>query len=235
MIKIDLDVLKRLGNACVSVDKEFIQLHNQSIKNIDGNGVNNSWHFAGWDNLYNSIHQIAVEKELEPIYVDRKIWKAIGLFDPVSSELYLVFKKKTILSIMKERNFNHYAVIFSASNVGEGCEGEQLEWDMDFNESDLMEKNKLLLEELSISPEKVVILAFEREEVPLLNAYLFNNRQEIIYHQDYSSLIDVDYSPEIHSDGLETANQDRDTNDKLKTKPTRRIIGLKSKNKSLEK
>ncbi|WP_271401851.1 DUF5986 family protein [Salinicoccus roseus] len=231
MIKSADEQLGFLANACVHFDKESLELHHRAIEyNVAHKNVKNSDHKTLWDMRYNKIAKYCEKVGLISIPIKRgSLWTAIGVYNPTTEELFLIFTDKNIKKIMKNKKRKHYLALLSIINKEDG-KNEQLElFGQDNNEEQFL-LNLLddLLEDIEVKPEKVIACGFSLGDVKTFKAYMFNGQQNLVFEKDYSELIEVDYNNQISSDDIDPElDKEKKHVHSGKLKKSSRIKGLK--------
>lgn len=219
MINLTDDILKDFVNTLIHEDPELRPLLREAINNLDGDGVENSTATAKWDNRYNSLIKVAKKYELKFGKIKRgNLWQAIFIVGEDNS-VYVFFNHKNLKNIIKKGKRNHYLKLLNFFNRHLDDYkpiSEQLKLDIEeetdpYSDEALEKQAHDIIKMLEHEPSKVVVFAFNKDFVSTVNAFVFNSKHETIWHQDFTSLIESNYTFAINSDNIETENKESTT------------------------
>ncbi|MBE2907619.1 DUF5986 family protein [Anoxybacillus flavithermus] len=223
-------------------------------------GFFNSVHFLTWDFIYTRVYKRLNNENIICIKCRRGPWSFVLVYDLQSKYLYSFMKDKRLDQLIgerKNRSTIHYldALVtlntginelnFNMTNVEQQLELLPLEEDSDW----LKAVEKILRDMLGIyygKIEKYVTITFNqfKGEVQSVKATLLSPNMDIIYQEDWSEFINVDYDKSDYSN-FNDWNFDDDENeedDLVKLKPdveeefinkdgSEEIVGLKTEDK----
>lgn len=219
MINLTDDILKDFVNTLIHEDPELKPLLREAINNIDGDGVENSTATAKWDNRYNSLIKVAKKYKLRFGRIKRgNLWQAIFIVGEDNS-VYVFFNHKNLKNIIKKGKSNHYLKLLNFFNRHLDDHkpiSEQLKWDLEeatdpYSDEALENQARDIIKMLEHEPSKVVVFAFDKAFVNTVNAYVFNSQHEPIWHQDFTSLIESNYTFALNADNVETEEKESTT------------------------
>lgn len=233
MINLDNGSVKEIVNTLVAQDPESRQLYLQSIKNESGEGTQNSKGTHGWDFRYNSILGIAKKFNLKYIKLGRgKLWEAILILGP-ENEIYVFLSKSNLKRIIRNGKDNHYLRLLNLFN-------QELDMMRPLNlqltlfsqkeveeKEDFKQQAREMLHMMETDPSKVIVIAFDTSFVSTAKAFVFNTRHELVWEEDLTKMIDVNYQSVLKDDDIEADKRESSNTNEVK-KEGKRIVKLKS-------
>lgn len=231
LINLDDDILKDFVNTLIHDDPELKPLLREAINNVDGDGVENSSATAQWDHRYNSLVKVAKKYDLKFGIIKRgNLWKAIFIVGKDNS-IYVFFSHKNLKSIIKQGKNNHYLKLLNFFNkhfddhkpINEQLKLDIEEVDEPFSDNALESQARDIIKVLEQDPSGVVVFAFDKSFTSTVNAYIFNSKHEAIWHQDFTSLIESNYTFVLNSDEIKTEEKESTTTVNIK----KQIVQLK--------
>ncbi|MFS0752620.1 DUF5986 family protein [Oceanobacillus sp. 1P07AA] len=232
MINLDNKVVKEIINILVTPDSESRHLYLQSIKNVSGEGTQNSRGTHGWDYRYNSILEMTKKFNLKHIKLGRgKLWEAILLLGP-ENELYVCFSESNLKRIIRKGKDSHYLRLLNLFNKELDkmkVLSQQLTlFDQEVEEKDvLIRQAREMLHMMETDPSKVIVFAFDNSFISTAKAFAFNTNHQIVWEEDLTDLIDVNYHLVLKDDNVEPEKR-KSTNINETKKEKKRIVKLKS-------
>lgn len=232
MIELSNEVKKAIANTLVTDDAESRFLYNQSINNTSGKGTQNSIHKHQWDYRYNTIIQIADNYDLKYLKLSRgKLWEAVILIGQ-GNDLYVFFSEKNMQKIISQGKKTHYLILLNLFNEKLDSMKPVQETLTLFDEEheSLEDKRNMAKEMLNIlehDPEKVVVFTFNKGFIPVVKACVYNTKQQLIWEDDLSHLIETDYKLVLEDDRIKPATRESANHQEIK-KEKKRIVQLKS-------
>lgn len=230
MINVKNEIKKELVNALVAPDPESRQLFLKSIKNESGEGTQNSRGMHGWDFRYNSIIEIAKRFNLKHIKLRRKLWEAVLLLGP-ENEVFVFFTEANLKRIIRHGNGNHYLKLLNLFNE-EHDTMEPIDFQLnlfveedDGENEDLINQAREMLHMMEADPSKVIVFAFSNSFVSTVKAYSFNTKHQLVWEENLTEHIDVNYHSVLKDDNIEPEN--RKSSVTTTTKEKKRIVKLK--------
>lgn len=234
MISLKEDVLKDFVNVLVNTNPELHQLYLQSILNESGKGTLNSSHQHKWDRRYNGILLNAEKHELEYWKIKRgKLWEALTLIGP-ENELYIFFSEKNLKRIIKSGKGSHYLKLLNLFN--EHLDNQKPifkqelldlfseEHENEFNMDDAIK----MLEILNDKPSRVVVFGFDTTFKSSVRAYAFNSKNQLVWEQGLSHLIDTNYSLALSNDYVNPGTKESNNKNDRKAPEKQQIVRLKN-------
>ncbi|EZH64725.1 hypothetical protein DH09_19595 [Bacillaceae bacterium JMAK1] len=235
MISLQKDVVKSIVNILVLDDPEARQLYLQSINNESGEGTQNSRQQQKWDFRYNSLIEMAKRFDLQYVKVSRgKLWEAILLVGP-ESELYVFFSHKNMKQIIKKGKRNHYLKLLNLFN-GELDKLHPINLQLTLplyddteeeNTENLKGQAKLMLSMMEKDPSKVIVFAFDNSFISTVKAFAFNTKQEAVWEEDLTKLIEPNYRLVLMDDYVNPDKRDSKSTLEAK-KEKKQIVSLKN-------
>lgn len=219
MLDLNGFIIKDIVNTLVHDDPDFEQLLAEATNNVDGDGVTNSKPTAKWDSRYNSLILVAKKYNLKFGIIKRgNLWKAAFIVGEDNS-VHIFFSHQNLKKILKKGNKNHYFKLLNFFNRhmdGMKPLTEQLKWDLGeelnpYSDEWLAEQAREILHMLNEEPSKVVVFAFDKSFTSTVNAYIFNSKNEPVWHENYTSLIDSEYTLALNPDNIDTEKKDSTT------------------------
>lgn len=235
MIGLNEDVQKDLVNTLVNTPPEQYQLYLQSISNESGKGTLNSSHQYKWDRRYNGILLVAEKHGLKYWKISRgKFWEALSVVGP-ENELYIFFSDKNLKKIIKSGKGSHYLKLLNLFNehydtyeqlykqefLDLFIEDEQIN---EFDISDAVEMLKILEEK----PSRVVVFGFDITFTSTVRAYVFNSKNQLVWEQGLSYLIDTNYSLVLPNDYVNPGTKESSNKNVSKAPEKQQIVRLKN-------
>ncbi len=219
MISLKNAELKDIVNMLVYEDPDLQTLLREAINNTDGDGVENSITKAKWDNRYNSLVKVAKKYKLRFGKIQRgNLWQAIFIVGEDNS-VYVFFSHQNLKNILKKGKCNHYLKLLNFFNKhfkNHKPLVEQLELPLnveknsELKEAVLEEEARKIVSMLEKEPSKVVVFAFNKTVISTVKAYVFNNKHQAIWQQDYTHLIDRNYTFTLTADNIENEKQEKE-------------------------
>lgn len=219
MITLSNAVLKDVVNTLVYEDPEHHALLREAINNQKGIGVENCRSIAKWDSRYNNLITVAEIHHLKYGIIERgNLWSAVFIQDP-DNTVYIFFSHKNLKRILNKGNNNHYLKLLNFFNANFDHlqpVNEQLKLELNddveiSNDEYLEEQAREILKFLNEEPSKVIVFAFNQSFINTVNAYMFNSKHQIIWHNNYSELIDSNYSVVLQSDNISAEKVEKKT------------------------
>lgn len=234
MIETTNEILKFIANVSTDDYADELIHHEDSIGFVNGDGVKNSKPKAMWDLRYNTLVNEADKYGLRSVKINRGgLWTAITIYNPCTKELLMIFKEDNLINIMKKQSGSHYYPILNTlnDNLRPHYGGEQLnlfeiESPDDLKLDGYRKQLSKMLDDIEVKPDKVIAFGFNSGNEKSFKAYIFNDNQDLVFHQDYSDLIETNFVSLGTEDNIqpETVKEEKHN---IKLKTTRRIKGLK--------
>ncbi|MBH9581430.1 DUF5986 family protein [Staphylococcus felis] len=229
MIDTNSRILKHLVNTCVNNDEEALREYEESIGKNSAINVSNSRGIVKWDIIYNKFINDSISVGFKAVQIHRgAVWTAVGVYVENTKELFLVFRKPNFKSIMKHPWRCHYATIANVANGNKKPKQEELFLEFEIENGIKIQYDNLaedLFEKMGITPEKVILCSFTTNE---FIAHLYNDKQQLVYDEDLSHLIEVQYNDlSNEQENLVTPYKERSNQIIKKRQPKQRIVGLK--------
>lgn len=234
MISLDEGILKDIVNGLVYSDPEMRQIYLQSILNESGKGTQNSSHQHKWDLKYNTILKIAEKFDLKYWKIKRgKLWEALSVVGP-ENELYVFFAEKNLQKIIRNGNDNHYLRLLNLFN-GHYNMMSQLSEQTSLNlfasnkhESKFdIDEAKEMLQLFGKNPSRVIVFGFDVSFISTVRAYVFNAKNQLVWEQGLTHLIDTNYQLVLENDNVNAGTKESKIEKDLKEPAKKRIVQLK--------
>lgn len=236
MIDLHLKVIKKIAENLVFKDPDVHKSVSEAIQNEDGKGIYNSKGWVELDRRYNGLLPIAKDHDLVPILIKRGC-KILSLYNPSSDQLYIFLNKKTLREQFKKGNNSYYVKVLNLFNEELNTivpKVEQLnlfleDKHMDSSELELKELARKLLIDLQKDPSNVFVFTYDAHRlIPQVEAIAFNTKQEVVWGENYSYLLDSNYEIDLQSDGIDSGTKVSTTPMKKKNKVGKKqIVKLK--------
>lgn len=235
MISLNEEVLKDFVNVLVNTNPELHQLYLQSILNESGKGTKNSFHQYKWDRVYNSILLNAEKHGLKYWKIKRgKFWEALALIGP-ENELYIFFSEKNLSKIIKTGKGSHYLKLLNLFNEHFDSHKPlfrqgfldlflEKEHENEFNIDDAIK----MLEVLNDKPSRVIIFGFDTTFNSSVRAYVFNSKNQLVWEQSLSHLIDTNYSMALSNDYVNPGIKESENKNDISAPKKQQIVRLKN-------
>ncbi|RDW18772.1 DUF5986 family protein [Oceanobacillus chungangensis] len=233
MINLGNEVVKEIVNTLVASDSDSRLLYLQSINNESGEGTQNSRAIQKWDYRYNNILKVAKNFGLKYIKLGRgKLWEAILIQGP-ENEIYVFFSKTNLNRIIRRGKHNHYLRLLNLFNqdldelkplsqqLALPVYNEEVE-----KKDDWKMQAREMLHMMETDPSKVIVFAFDTSFVSIVKAFAFNTKHELVWEEDFSELIDVNYHSVLKDDNVEPAIRESSNINNTKEEK-KRIVKLK--------
>lgn len=210
MITLSNTVLKDIVNTLVYEDPDHQALLREAINNRKGIGVENCRSIAKWDSRYNKLITIAETHQLKYGIIERgNLWSAVFLQDS-DNTVYIFFSHKNLKRVLNKNNNTHYLNLLNFFNMNfDHLQPITEQLKIEFNDDEelcskeyLEEKALEILKFLNEEPSKVIAFAFNQSFINTVNAYMFNSKHQVVWHKNYSELIDSNYSLVLQSDNI---------------------------------
>lgn len=220
MINLSFEVQKAIVNVLALEDPESRLLYLKSINNVSGRGTENSKYTQKWDNKYNSVIEIADKFNLSYFKLKRgNLWEAILLMGK-DDDLYVFFSEKNLNTIMNKDNKNHYLTLLNLFNRAyDDMKPIQISLPILDEVEDLEDRLEVahkMLETMEKKPQKVIVFAFDNKFHPSVNAYAFNTRQEKVWEEDLTYLIDSTYRLVLEDDKIKPTTRESTVSPEIK-------------------
>ncbi|MFJ5564015.1 DUF5986 family protein [Lysinibacillus xylanilyticus] len=234
MISLDEGILKDIVNGLVYSDPEMRQLYLQSIFNESGKGTQNSSHQHKWDLKYNTILKIAEKFDLKYWKIKRgKLWEALSIVGP-DNELYVFFAEKNLQKIICNGNDSHYLRLLNLFN-GHYNMMSQLSEQTSLNlfasnkhESKFdIDEAREMLQLFEKNPSRVIVFGFDVSFISTVRAYVFNAKNQLVWEQGLTQLIDTNYQLVLGNDNVNAGTKESKIEKDLKEPAKKRIVQLK--------
>lgn len=234
MISLDDKILKDIVNGLVYSDPELRQLYLQSILNESGEGTQNSSHQHKWDQRYNTILKIADKFDLKYWKIKRgRLWEALSIIGP-ENELYVFFAEKNLRKIIRNAKDSHYLRLLNLFN-GHYNKMEQLFEQTSLNlfvsnnqesKFDIHEAREML-QLFEKNPSRVIVFGFDVSFISTVRAYVFNAKNQLVWEQGLTHLIDTNYQLVLENDNVNAGTKESKVEKDLKEPAKKRIVQLK--------
>ncbi|MGE8003559.1 DUF5986 family protein [Lysinibacillus sp. NPDC093216] len=234
MISLDDKILKDIVNGLVYSDPELRQLYLQSILNESGEGTQNSSHQHKWDQRYNTILKIADKFDLKYWKIKRgKLWEALSIIGP-ENELYVFFAEKNLRKIIRNAEDSHYLRLLNLFN-GHYNKMEELFEQTSLNlfasknnESKFdIDDAREMLQLIENNPSRVIVFGFDVSFISTVRAYVFNAKNQLVWEQELTHLIDTNYQLVLENDNVNAGTKESKIEKDLKEPAKKRIVQLK--------
>lgn len=233
MITLERSTLAQIVNALINQEDESKDNYITSINNESLEGTQNSRHIHRWDYRYNTILEIAKKNGLEHGKIKRKnLWEAVYLIGS-ENEIYVFFSLKNMKTIIRGSNHNHYLKLLNFFNKSLDSLSplvNQLsllddEVQLGLNEDEIaLYANDVLPKMKDTPPSKVIIISFDNMFINTAKAIVFNSKQQIVWEEDLSELIEPDYKSVVNSDNINSLSKEKNVTLKVK----QQIVKLKN-------
>lgn len=218
MIGLKNDELIDIVNVLVYEDPDLRTLYREAINNVNGDGVENSIAKATWDNRYNSLVQVAKKHKLRFGKIQRgNLWQAIFIVGE-DNAIYIFFSHQNLKNILKKGKSNHYLKLLNFFNKHFKDHKplvEQLELKLGIespssvSDAALEEEARKIVSMLEKEPSKVVVFSFDKVTVSTVKAYVFNDKHQAIWQNDYTYLIERNYTFSLQADNTNNEQQEK--------------------------
>lgn len=191
------DIYQAVKNGLLDMD-EFVSRENLSFQN--------GFPQLKWAFIFNRLYHDFQFENGEVLRGKRGPWPLVMIYDEYTSYVYVVLKKKNFNLIQKnlgKKKVPHYLEALSTYNNGiekeiDPSQIEQYQLQLDFNiDQESMDKVLLsLLGNLKGQIKRLVVVTFEGTSKSLdeINALIPNSNLDILYLEDWSKFIEVDYT-----------------------------------------
>lgn len=218
MIGLKNDELKDIVNMLVYEDSDLITLYREVINNVNGDGVENSIAKAKWDSRYNSLVKVAKKHKLRFGKIQRgNLWQAIFIVGE-DNAIYIFFSHQNLKNILRKGKSNHYLRLLNFFNKhfkNHKPLVEQLEMKLgsesssSLSDAALEEEARKIVSMLEEEPSKVVVFSFNNVAVSTVKAYVFNDIHQAIWQNDYTYLLERNYTFSLQADNSNNEQQEK--------------------------